>query len=129
METASVWLAEPKLAPRRECVSEGWRRGRDSSAFAQGAAARSHHVSQPSRRSSPESPASVGGCGEGGIRTPGTLPGTVVFKTCHGWEEHRLLPIHPNETRLFSTRTGRWFEPVRTKTRTKSGQSYRRSTR
>lgn len=31
-----------------------------------------------------------------GIPIHGTLSGPVVFKTLHGWEEHRLLPIYPN---------------------------------
>jgi hypothetical protein len=39
--------------------------------------------------------------GERGIRTPGTLSGTVVFKTVHGWEGHRLLPTHPNKIGRF----------------------------
>jgi len=38
-----------------------------------------------------------------GIRTPGTLTGSVVFKALQGWEEHRLLPIYPNKTGLFCT--------------------------
>src|SRR5947209_7332378 len=35
-----------------------------------------------------------------GIRTPGTLPGSVVFKVFQGWEGRQPLPICPNNIGL-----------------------------
>jgi hypothetical protein len=38
-----------------------------------------------------------------GIRTPGTLPGSVVFKASQGWEGRQPLPIYPNKMSVFCT--------------------------
>ena len=47
-------------------------------------------------RSTNRARAKVGG--GRGIRTPGTVSGSVVFKTVQGWEGHRPLPICTNKT-------------------------------